>query len=188
MSNQTPPSTQLLDFFKVLSDATRLKIVGLLAAQPYTVEQLSVILSMGASTVSHHLSRLAEVGLVSAQAEGYYSVYHLEPAALEAMARSLLNRETLPALAQDLDLDAFDRKVLRDYSLPDGSFKTIPSQRKKLVALLRFVVQSFEYDRRYTEKEVNEILSRYHADTATLRRELIGYTLMARQNGEYWRI
>jgi hypothetical protein len=188
MSDQPTQSIPLLIFFKALSDSTRLKIVGLLASSPYTVEQLSVILSLGASTVSHHLSRLAEVGLVSAQAEGYYSVYHLEAGALEEMARQLLSRDSLPALAEDLDLQAFDRKVLRDYTLPDGSFKTIPSQRKKLVALLRHVVLDFEVDRRYSEKEVNQILKRYHEDTATLRRELIGYTLMARQNGEYWRI
>lgn len=188
MDGQPPISTQLLNFFKAMSDATRLKIVGLLASQPYTVEQLSVILDVGAPTISHHLSRLAEVGLVSAQAEGYYSVYHLEAAVLEDLARQLLSRETLPALAQDVDKEAFDRKVLHDYLLPDGSFKTIPSQRKKLVALLRYVAQQFEFGRRYTEKEVNEILRHFHEDTATLRRELIGYTLMARQNGEYWRV
>jgi hypothetical protein len=39
---------------------------------------------------------------------------------------------------------------------------------------------------RYTEKQVNEILSRYHADTATIRRELVGVHLMSRAAGEYW--
>ncbi|MCE7861844.1 MAG: DUF2087 domain-containing protein, partial [Chloroflexi bacterium CFX2] len=42
----------------------------------------------------------------------------------------------------------------------------------------------------YSEKRVNEILSGYHEDTATLRRELVGAGLMKREGGggEYWRV
>jgi hypothetical protein len=68
--------------------------------------------------------------------------------------------------------------------------KTIPAQRKKLEAILRYVVKAFDVGKRYTEKRVNEILSGYHEDTATLRRELVGYKLMEREGGggEYWRV
>jgi DNA-binding transcriptional ArsR family regulator len=100
MENPTP-TDELLTFFKAMADANRLKIVGLLAQQPYSVEELAALLHLGASTVSHHLSRLARVGLVSARAEGYYSVYQLETDALEDMARRLLSRETLPAIASE---------------------------------------------------------------------------------------
>ena len=43
--------------------------------------------------------------------------------------------------------------------------------------------------KKYNEKKVNEILGRYHEDTATLRRELVGSKLMKREGGggEYWR-
>lgn len=177
----------LLGFFKALSDANRLKIVGLLSQAEYSVEQLAALLDVRPSTVSHHLSRLAEADLVSARAEGYYSVYRLEPKTLERMARRLLSPEALPAMAQDLDLDAYDRKVLRDFSRPDGSLKTIPAQRKKLDAILRQLVRSFSPGKRYPEARVNRILSKYHEDTATLRRELIGAQLLQRERGEYWR-
>jgi DNA-binding transcriptional ArsR family regulator len=80
MANQ---NTELVTFFKALADSSRLKIVGLLAQRPYTVEQLAAMLDLRPSTVSHHLSRLTEAGLVSARAEGYYSVYQLEEKALE---------------------------------------------------------------------------------------------------------
>jgi len=45
-------------------------------------------------------------------------------------------------------------------------------------------------EKRYSEKQVNEILGHYHADTATLRRELVGFRLMQREGGggAYWRI
>ncbi len=49
-------SEELVAFFKVLSDANRLKIIGLLAHQPYSVEELAALLGLKASTVSHHLS------------------------------------------------------------------------------------------------------------------------------------
>ena len=183
-------SEELLTFFKALSDANRLKIVGLLAKQPYTVEQLAAILGIGAPTISHHLAKLAEAGLVSATAQSYYNYYHLETQIIEQMARRLLSKDTLPAVAPEIDASAFERKVVNDYLLPDGRLKTIPSQRKKLLAILGYLVQAFKPGVRYSEKEVNETLARYHEDTASLRRELVGSKLMAREGGggDYWRI
>ena len=181
---------ELLTMFKALADANRLKIIGLLAGQPYSVEELAALLDLKASTVSHHLSRLVKVGLVSARAEGYYSVYQLDKSALETMSRSLFSAEHLVTAASDVDLDGYDRKVLADFCRRDGQLKTIPAQRKKLDAVLRYVVKAFEVGKRYSEKKVNEILGGYHEDTATLRRELVGAGLMAREGGggEYWRI
>ncbi len=188
---ETTENSELLIFFKALADANRLKIVGLLARQSYTVEQLAAMLGLGASTVSHHLSKLAEAGLVTATAQSYYNYYHLQTGQMEQMARRLLAPEALPAAAAGVETgaDAVDRKIVSDYLLPDGKLKTIPAQRKKLLAVLRHVVQAFEPGRRYSEKEVNEILARYHEDTASLRRELVGYRLMEREGGggDYWR-
>ena len=184
----TPSShEELLDFFKVLADANRLKILGLLACQPYNVEQLAALLNLRPSTVSHHLARLARIGLVSARAESYYNIYRLEQGVLEAMAQRLLSAQALPAMAADIDSSAYDQKVIADYSLPGGRLKILPAQYKKLEVILRHIVKDFEADRRYDEVQVNEILARYHEDTATLRRELIGARLMARERGEYWR-
>jgi biotin operon repressor len=180
---------ELLAFFKALADANRLKIVGLLAQRPYSGEELAALLGLKASTVSHHLSRLAGVGLVSARAEGYYSVYRLEEAALQK-TRLLFSHADLVSVAAGVDVDGYDRKVIGDFTRPDGSLKEIPAQRKKLEAILRYVVRDFELGKRYSEKQVNQVLARFHADTASLRRELVGYGLMEREGGggEYWRI
>ncbi len=181
---------ELLDFFKALADANRLKILGLLAQEPRTVEQLAAILGLRPSTVSHHLARLGKAGLVSARAESYYNVYSVEIGTLEEKARRLLADETLPAVTADMDLDAYDRKVVRDFTGPDGRLKSIPAQWKKLMAVLHHVVRAFEPGVRYSERQVNEILERYNEDTARLRRELVGNDLMAREGGggDYWRI
>jgi biotin operon repressor len=182
-------SEEAVAFFKALADANRLKIVGLLAQQPYSVEELAALLNLKASTVSHHLAKLAQAGLVSAKADSYYNVYQLDEKALESKSRSVFSQENLAASVVDVDADAYDRKVIADYSNKDGRLKTIPAQRKKLEAILRYVVKTFEPGKRYSEKQVNEKLAKYHEDTASLRRELVGYGLMKREGGggEYWR-
>lgn len=190
MNDQELLSGELLDFFKAMADANRLKIMGLLAQENLSVGQLAEMLKLRPSTVSHHLSKLTDAGLVSAKASSYYNIYQLENSKLESMAQRLLSSDTLPAMAAGIDLDSYDRKVISDYSLPDGQLKIIPAQRKKLDAVLRYVVRSFEFGTRYTEQQVNEILGKFHEDTATLRRELIGAGLLARSTGgrEYWRV
>jgi predicted transcriptional regulator len=179
-------NTDLLAFFKALADANRLRIIGVLANESSSVEKLAEQLGLSEATVSHHLSRLAEIGLVSAKSESYYSIYSLQNETLEKMAKKILARENLPLLAKDVDLDAYDRKVLKEFTFSNGSIKTFPAQRKKLDVVVGYVAKAFELEKKYTEKEVNELLKAFNEDFATLRRELIDMKFMARQNGEYW--
>ena len=186
--NENAQLSELLAFFKAMSDANRLKIVGLLAQKEYNVEELAAIVDLRPSTVSHHLSRLAEVGLVSARSQSYYHVYRLETDALQAMAQRLLADETLPEVAYGVDLDAYDRKVIENYTTAGGRLHQIPSKYKKFEIILRYVAGSFEPGRRYTEKEVNQILGQYHEDTASLRRGLVEGGLLNREadGASYW--
>ena len=186
----TNSSEELVTFFKALADANRLKIVGLLAEKPYSVEELAALLKLKPSTVSHHLSRLADAELVTSRAESYYTFYQLDRKLLEEKSRSMFSQGELSAVLADVDAGAYDNKVIKDYSRRDGSLKTLPSHRKKFDVILRHVVQAFELGKRYSEKRVNEILSKYHEDTALLRRELVGAGLMKREGGggEYWRV
>jgi len=189
MVNLTPPNDeQLLTFFKALADANRLKIVGLLSQRAYSVEQLAALLNLRPPTVSHHLKLLSEAGLVSARAESYYNLYQLESDALEQIARHLARQDRLPSMAAEVDLQAYDRIVLKNVLLPDGKLKVIPAQRKKREVILRYILKEFQPQFHYTEKQVNEILARFHEDTATLRREMLAYKMMKRAEGEYWRI
>jgi len=180
---------QMLRFFKALADPNRLKILGLLAQEELSVEQLAEMLHLRPSTVSHHLARLAEAGLVSAQVSSYYNIYRLESKALEEKARQILSKETLPRLASDIDLDAYDKKVINDFTGADGRLIAIPAQRKKLEAVLRYLVRQFEPGVIYEEAQVNAILDRFHPDHATLRRELVGMRLLKRSSSgsQYWR-
>lgn len=180
----------LLDFFKTLADANRLKIIGLLAQKPLSVGELATALSLSEATTSHHLARLSKSGLVSARAEGHYSIYSLDTEQLKEMSQLLLRKETITSLAQETPEEAFERKVMKSFVDSHGRIVSFPSQEKKQLVLLRYTLKAFEYGRRYTEKEVNDLLSQFNEDTATLRRDLVGFKMMAREGGggDYWRL
>ncbi len=81
-------------------------------------------------------------------------------------------------------------KVLQTFLDADGRITAFPKQEKKFLVILRHVLEAFEPGLRYPEKQVNEMLSRFNEDTATLRRCLVDYHLMAREGGggAYWRL
>lgn len=56
---------RLLNFFKVLGNESRLKILGLLANQERSVGELAALLELREPTVSHHLATMKELGLIN---------------------------------------------------------------------------------------------------------------------------
>jgi len=45
----------------------------------------------------------------------------------------------------------------------------------------------FEFDKVYTEREVNILIADFHDDFCTIRRDMIGENLLARDQNGYWR-
>jgi predicted transcriptional regulator len=176
----------LMLFLKALADKTRLRIMGLIAEQERSVEEIASLLDLKPPTVSHHLNKLKECGLVSMRANGTVHLYSLNEARLSALLRDL-SPKVFKEVAEDMDTSAFDRKVLESF-IVDGHLVEIPAQRKKRDVILRRLIEEFDVGRQYSEKEVNETLKRFHEDTATIRREFIGGRMMARENSVYWRI
>ncbi|HEY1426205.1 MAG TPA: metalloregulator ArsR/SmtB family transcription factor [Caulobacteraceae bacterium] len=178
----------LLVFFKAMANESRLRIVGLLAERERSVQELAALLELKEPTVSHHLSALKACGLVSARAEGVVRWHALRLETLTALNRSLLDARGGVALAGRVAPaeDAWEAKVLAGYVGADGRLGAIPASRRKRLIVLKWLARQFQPDRRYREAEVNEILQRRHWDSATLRRELIGYGMMSRNAGVYW--
>jgi hypothetical protein len=176
----------LLRYLKALADESRLRILGILASGERSVEDLAATLKLRAPTVSHHLALLREVDLVEARAEGTTRYYRLRPQGLSTINRAFSAPERLAAFAQDEDASAWEQKVLRDF-FEGERLKEIPASRKKREVILRWLAERFTMGRRYSEAEINELLQRYHPDSATLRRELIGLGLLTRESGSYWR-
>ena len=179
-----PDLSELLSFFKAMANESRLRIVGLLAQRERTVQELSEVLELKEPTVSHHLAVLKDLGLVSVRPDGVMRWHALKPGALAQMNRRLLDGEPA-AMAPEAD---WEDKVLATFTDADGALKAIPASRRKRWVVLKWLAREFEEGRRYPEAQVNEIIQVRHWDSATLRRELIGHAMLARESGVYWRL
>lgn len=75
-------------------------------------------------------------------------------------------------------------KTLKDF-FEDGKLISIPTTHSKRLHVLKFLVSKLEYNRIYSEKEINEFISQFHGDFCTIRREFIMNKLMVRNGGKY---
>ncbi|HKJ38420.1 MAG TPA: DUF2087 domain-containing protein [Anaerolineales bacterium] len=175
---------EILSFVKAMSSAERLRIVGLLSQGSKSAVEVASALGVHASDVTRHLEQLTASGVVS-EADG---VYELNEKAIESLARGQFEGKRPSYDANDPDDNV--RKVLKNYLKADGSLKQLPPMGNKLLIILNFIVDAFDFDANYTEKEVNTILRRFHVDTAALRRYLVDEGLMARvgDGTKYWRV
>jgi ArsR family transcriptional regulator, arsenate/arsenite/antimonite-responsive transcriptional repressor len=171
--------------FKALSHPTRLLIISLVRMQPRHTEELASILKLSAGTVSHHLSMLSEVGLLESQKEQYYQNYALRTEWLDKTLDELTNLAA-PSKHQPLEPDAYRNKVIKTF-FKQGRLVKIPAQRKKLLVVLEELVKIFEPEKTYSERDVSILLSEFHDDFATLRRDLVDFGLMHREGGIYRR-
>ncbi len=174
----------VLDFVKAVSDADRLRIIGVLAQQDATIRQVADQLRLPFREAFAHLGMLEFAGVVRRTGD----VFQLDDAALQGLSKQQFSeqRETyVPAP----ELDARTRKVLATYLNADGSLKQLPTQPAKEQVILDYLIAAFQPDADYTEKEVNTLLRRFHADTATLRRSLVDAGLLSRESdgSRYWR-
>jgi hypothetical protein len=176
----------LLAFFKAMANESRLRIVGLLAERERSVQELAELLDLKEPTVSHHLAALKALDLVSVRAEGVTRWHALKSETLTHFNRALLDDKDVAAMAAPAQ--SWEDKVLATFVAPDGAIAQIPASRRKRWIVLRWLAERFEDGRRYPEAEVNAIIQRSHWDSATLRRELVGYRMLARENQVYWRL
>lgn len=78
--NEMPDETDiynLADFFKVLGDSTRAKIISALDISEMCVCDLAVLLNMTKSAISHQLRALRQANLVKQRREGKVVFYSL---------------------------------------------------------------------------------------------------------------
>ena len=178
----------LLAFFKAMANESRLRIVGLLAERERSVQELATLLELKEPTVSHHLAALKALGLVSARADGVTRWHALRLETLTLLNRGLLDpKGAVSVRGEAARGETWEARVISGYLDAAGRLTAIPASHRKRLILLQWLAEGFETGRRYREAEVNEILQRRHWDCATLRRELIGAGLMAREGGVYWR-
>lgn len=176
--------SEMLDFVKAMSDADRLRIIGLLTHGSAPASRVASELGMPLRDAADHLAFLEHVGLLRKTGDGY----ELDASGLEALSKRQFTGGRA-AYTPAPELDAQARQVLKAHLHPDGTIRQIPSQPAKLRVILDYLITAFTPGVDYSEKEVNTILRRFHLDTAGLRRDLVDAGMLARERdgSRYWR-
>jgi ArsR family transcriptional regulator len=86
LSDADAQATALL--FRALGDPARVRIVNVLASsgEPVCVCDLVKVLELAQPTVSHHLRKLVDAGLLVREERGKWSFFSIEPAACLRLA------------------------------------------------------------------------------------------------------
>ena len=181
--------TEAIRLFKCLSDKSRLQILKSLAIEDMYVERLAERLGITAPTVSFHLKKLADAGAVTSYKSQYYMMYSLNKEIFETSILEIIREKSDEADLQ-AQRDAGYRQKVIDAFFEYGKLKAIPTQRKKERIVLEEIARAFEYDRIYTEREVNIIIADFYDDFCTIRRDMIAEGLLGREagGGGYWRV
>jgi ArsR family transcriptional regulator, arsenate/arsenite/antimonite-responsive transcriptional repressor len=74
--------------FKALADPARVKIINLLArtGEPVCACDFEAALELSQSTVSHHLSKLTDAGLLRREQRGRWAYFSIDPGAVDTLA------------------------------------------------------------------------------------------------------
>jgi ArsR family transcriptional regulator, arsenate/arsenite/antimonite-responsive transcriptional repressor len=81
-----------VEVLKALADPTRLRMVGILrrAAEPVCICDFTAAFNLTQPTISHHMGKLRDAGLVDVTRRGIWSYYRLRPG-MTAKIRALLD-------------------------------------------------------------------------------------------------
>ena len=176
-----------LKIFKSLSDMSRLRIVRSLTQGEMYTELLAERLDLTPSTVSFHMKKLEEAGLVVSRKEQYYTVYSLNRDVLERSLFELASSEPEQIDEQQKREDEYRKKVI-DSFFEYGKLRSIPVQRKKKQICYEVIAEQFVPGKVYSEKELDDIIAPIHEDYCTIRRDMISEGILRRDGNEYVRI
>ncbi len=176
-----------LKLFKCLSDASRLRIIQSLTRGDMYTELLAERLELTPSTVSFHMKKLEDAGIVVSRKEQYYTVYSLNREVLEKTIYEAAVSEPEQTDEQQRREEIYREKVIRAF-FEYGRLRAIPVQRKKKLICYEVIAGRFEPGRVYEEKEVNAIISSIHEDYCTIRRDMIGEGIFRRDGTRYVRL
>ncbi|NJD92074.1 MAG: metalloregulator ArsR/SmtB family transcription factor, partial [Geobacter sp.] len=165
-------ATESLAIIKALADESRMAIVSSLLERPQYVEELAKRHALAPSTVSFHLKKLEQAGLITSRKEQYYVVVAANEPLLATTLRELIAVSTTGKAAQDERLEEYRRKVI-DTFFPRGVLEKLPAQHKKRLIVLEQFAARFEPGRRYAETEVTGLLRPLFDAYCTVRRLLV---------------
>jgi hypothetical protein len=165
----------------LLAEEDRRRVVAALVLGAGTLDETAQLAAIDLPRTAKAVGRLVDAGLVERGDDGNLV---LLGQAFARAARASAARRAVEEPVGDMPPEV--AKVLRSF-VRDDRLVSIPAVRSKRLVVLDRLSQEFEPGKRYSEKMVNLILGRWHADTASLRRYLVDEGFLERAAGEYWR-
>ena len=166
-----------VQLFKALGDKSRLRIVNTLRIEgPMYVELLSQRLELAQSTVSFHLKKLEECGIVKSNKEQYYVVFSLNTELLESKVIDLISSTNSDLDEQKEREIKYRNEVLKTY-FKNERLTSIPVQKEKKKIILEYIVRGLNAEESYTIGALNYILYKYTMDIEKLRDRLLKYPI-----------
>lgn len=175
---------KVIQLFKCLSDKSRLQIVKNLIREPMYVERMAERLELSPSTISFHLRKLMDTGLVKSHKDQYYVIYSINDEILSYNLAALICTESSEEEIQSEREKQYRKKIISSF-FEMGKLKSIPVQIEKRRVVLAELGGAFEKGREYTEREVNLILADYYDDFCTLRKYMAEEGILERRNSIY---
>lgn len=133
------------------------------------------------------LKKLMDAGAVSSRREQYYTMYSINKEVFQCRILDILGEKSSDAQRQQ-EREARYRQRVLDSFFEYGRLKAIPAQRKKERICLEEIAKELELGRPYPERELNQVLLRFHQDYCTLRRDMISEGILRREEGLYTRL
>ncbi len=175
------PAFRSAELVGLLADPVRLRTVAAIVLGARTYAEVRAATGDELRAITRACNRLVDAGLVI---DGGNGALFVVEGAFAAVARN--EATSGPRAAEEFDAPAEEAKVLRAF-VRDGRLTSIPTGDKKKIAVLEWLAPNFEPGRKYSEQMVNLVLGKFHADTAALRRYLVDFGYLSRENGQYWR-
>lgn len=167
----------LMQFFKAVGQAERLRMLGILANNTYSILDLAREMGMKETAVSRNIRTLKKAGLVQEQTIAQTPVYHLNSARLAQM-QSIIEGESMP--------ETLEEQVMQQY-IKGEQLTAIPQKAEEREIILHWLAQKFDLERRYTEEEVTAIVAEHYRYPLTLRRILADNHFLMHTGRHYWR-
>lgn len=177
---------QSIAIMKALADQSRLAIVNSLLESSQYVEEIAKRHDLAPSTVSFHLRKLEQAGLVSSRKEQYYVVIQANEEIFNTTLREIVSAHPVGKELQDGRMEEYRRKVLEAF-FRHGRLEKLPAQHKKRLIVLEQFALRFEAGRRYSEQDVTGLILPVFDDYCTIRRLLVDEGLIRRDGACYWR-
>lgn len=169
---------------RAFADPLRLRVAAALLEADSALDQLALRLNLRPAEIARQLAFLRASGFVIEQTVDDSIQYAFDLNELRRASRAAF-ASSRPA-SPETDGDAFEQKTLRDF-VKDDRLVAIPANRKKLLVILGWLATHFEANADLPERDVNDVLARFHPDFATLRRDLVDFGFFTRDHGIYRR-